>query len=193
MAMESDSVPAANPSFKVVLLGDTCVGKSAIARRQCYDEFTLNMISTCGTAHFKTTVHADNKEVELRIWDTGGQEQFCALVPLYTRQARAGIIVASVVDAVSIENAQVWKERLHAAEPDAFFVLAINKMDLAQAGDAERIRAKLDPDKFPRILFMSAKTGDGVRDMFNLVGESVATLKDGAGVEPAKGQKSGCC
>jgi small GTP-binding protein len=196
--MATDRNPAllTNPSFKVVLLGDTGVGKSAIVRRQCYDDFTISMTPTLGASHFKVAIRLGNEVVDLRLWDTGGQEQYSALVPVYTRQAHAAIIVASFVDSVSVQNIDVWEQRLRATEERAFVVVAINKMDLAERGDTERIREMLRTDKFPHVLFISAKTGDGVREMFTLVAELVAqanVIADGVNVDQANPRKEGCC
>jgi small GTP-binding protein len=183
------------PSFKIVLLGDSGVGKSAIARRQCYDEFQIRMVSTMGASHFRTTVPAAGEPVDLRVWDTGGQEQFAPLVPVYVRQAHAAIIVASVVESVSIQNIDTWKERLQATEPRALVVVAINKMDLASPGDGDRIREELG-SSFEHIIFVSAKTGDGIGDMFKLIAEHVIRIdvvEDAGHLVEAGGQKAGCC
>ena len=71
---------------KVILLGDSGVGKSSIAHRYCHDSFSENHDVTIGGAYMQQTITLpDGTEVKLHIWDTGGSERFRTMVSLYYR------------------------------------------------------------------------------------------------------------
>lgn len=92
------------PSFKVVLLGDAKVGKSSIvscfASRSFYPEYE----ATIGAYFLKKKLNINNKDVELLIWDTGGQERFLPLIPIYFRSADCCILVYDVTNQKSFEK-----------------------------------------------------------------------------------------
>lgn len=73
---------------KVILLGDSGVGKSSLAQRYCHDQFSDNHDVTIGSAYMQQTVTLeDQAEVKLHIWDTGGSERFRTMVSLYYRDS----------------------------------------------------------------------------------------------------------
>ena len=77
---------------KIVLLGDSGVGKSSIANRFCRNTFTEAYDVTIGGAYMQQTVNVDGTVVKLHIWDTGGSDRFRSLVSMYYRDAVAAII-----------------------------------------------------------------------------------------------------
>lgn len=155
------------PSFKLIILGDTGVGKTSLAVRQSRGQFTFQMTPTVGTSHMKTSVQVGEQEVELKIWDTAGQEQFAALVSMYARSAQACIIVGSLTDHVSIENIDTWRDRLHEAGEYPPIIIAINKSDMQEGSPLtpDQIRDDIG-GKYPNLFFVSARTGDGVAELF---------------------------
>lgn len=154
-------------SFKVIILGDTGVGKTSLALRQCRNQFNFHMTPTVGTTHLKTVIRASNKLVELKIWDTAGQEQFASLVSMYARGANVCIIVGSYVDTGSLKNIETWCERLHAAGEFPPIIIAINKIDMEEGSSTtmDEIRERFIK-KFPNFFFVSAKRGDNVNELF---------------------------
>jgi len=87
-------------SFKLVLLGQSQVGKSAIVQRLVKDSFSKVMRSTIGACyHRKTIMLTDtNETVNLEIWDTAGEEKYHSIAPMYYRNAHAAIIVYDITD-----------------------------------------------------------------------------------------------
>lgn len=188
------------PSFKLIILGDSGVGKTSLAVRQCRGQFSFQMTPTVGTSHLKTVVKVANREVELKIWDTAGQEQFASLVSMYARGAQACVIVGSFVDHVSIENIDTWRYRLHDAGEDPPIIVAINKTDMHEGAPStqEEIREALG-DRYPNLFFVSAKTGEGVESLFaSAASEALQRAgkretSTGVDVSETKKDKSSCC
>lgn len=169
-----------NMSFKVILLGDTGVGKTSILLRKMDNSFSFQMAPTVGASHLKSVIQIDGKNsVELKIWDTAGQEQFASLVPMYARNTDVCIIVASITDPASIEHIETWKDRLFAAgeKPPIFY--AINKIDLDypdgnSGGEVQKLKDQLS-QQYQNLFFVSAKTGEEIEALFNSVAVEVYT------------------
>ena len=191
------------PSFKVIVLGDSGVGKTSLANRQSKGQFTIQMTPTIGTSHMKTIVSVTGVDVELKIWDTAGQEQFASLVSMYARGANVCILVASFIDQSSIENLDIWKDRLFAAGENPPIIVAINKVDL-QDGAPMTLESLRDlySEKYPNLFFVSARTGDGVNELFaqvatealkiykNEENKKILNLNENNNIEK---KKNGCC
>ncbi|OHT15232.1 small GTP-binding protein [Tritrichomonas foetus] len=155
------------PSYKMIILGDTGVGKTSLAMRQCRGQFSFQMMPTVGTSHMKTIVNVGGSDIELKIWDTAGQEQFASLVSMYARNSQICLIVASFVDPTSIDNIKIWHDRLLDAGENPPIVVAINKQDMEVGAPMtnDQIRDAIG-EKYANVFFVSAKTGDGVESLF---------------------------
>lgn len=88
--------------FKLVLLGDSAVGKSCLVVRFVRDEFFEFQEPTIGAAFLTQTVSLDDATVKFEIWDTAGQERYRSLAPMYYRGAAAAIVVYDITKKVSI-------------------------------------------------------------------------------------------
>ena len=175
-------------SFKLIVLGDSGVGKTSLSNRQSSGLFTFQMTPTVGTTHMKTIVEVDNQKVELKIWDTAGQEKFASLVSMYARGANVCLLVASFIDPQSIKNLDTWLFRLHEAGEHPPIIVAINKTDILEGAPTtiEDIREEIST-KYPNLFFVSAKTGDGVSELFACAAqEALSASKD---VEPTSKQR----
>ena len=89
---------------KLVLLGDTAVGKSCLVVRFVRDEFFPFQEPTIGAAFLTQTVNVDNVTIKFEIWDTAGQERYRSLAPMYYRGAGAAIVVYDITNRVTIEK-----------------------------------------------------------------------------------------
>lgn len=75
---------------KVVILGESAVGKTSLLHRFCIDEFKYNLNTTLGAGFMSKTIHIGEQPIKFQIWDTAGQEKYRALLPLYYRGNGAG-------------------------------------------------------------------------------------------------------
>uniref|UniRef100_A0A8C7HYK7 RAB5A, member RAS oncogene family, b n=1 Tax=Oncorhynchus kisutch TaxID=8019 RepID=A0A8C7HYK7_ONCKI len=118
--------------FKLVLLGESAVGKSSLVLRFVKGQFHEFQESTIGAAFLTQTVCLDDTTVKFEIWDTAGQERYHSLAPMYYRGAQAAIVVYDITNKESFARAKNWvKELQRQASPNIVIALAGNKADLA--------------------------------------------------------------
>ncbi|KAG0926552.1 hypothetical protein G6F32_013178 [Rhizopus arrhizus] len=120
--------------FKLVLIGDSEVGKSNIMSRFTRNGFDLEFNSTMGIDYESKVLEVDNHIVKAQIWDTSGQERFRSLFPSYCRDAKGVFIVYDITSPSSFENAQRWlRETRKYTDPNAVIMLVGNKADLSES------------------------------------------------------------
>ncbi|KAL0719444.1 hypothetical protein Bca4012_068768 [Brassica carinata] len=117
--------------YKVVLIGDSGVGKSNLLSRFTRNEFSLESKSTIGVEFATRTIHVDDKIVKAQIWDTAGQERYRAITSAYYRGAVGALLVYDVTRHVTFENVERWlKELRDHTDPNIVIMLVGNKADL---------------------------------------------------------------
>lgn len=154
--------------FKLVLLGESAVGKSSLVLRFVKGQFHDYQESTIGAAFLTQTVCLDDTTVKFEIWDTAGQERYHSLTPMYYRGAQAAIVVYDLTNKDSFNRAKAWvRELQRQASPNIVIALAGNKTDLTNKRAVETAEA----DNYATengLLFMetSAKTAMNVSEIF---------------------------
>lgn len=98
--------------FKVVLIGDSAVGKSNLLSRYARNEFNSNSKATIGVEFQTQSMEIDGKEVKAQIWDTAGQERFRAVTSAYYRGAVGALIVYDISRRGTFENVSRWLDEL---------------------------------------------------------------------------------
>ncbi|KAH8377860.1 hypothetical protein KR093_007504 [Drosophila rubida] len=154
--------------FKLVLLGESAVGKSSLVLRFVKGQFHEYQESTIGAAFLTQTICIEDTVVKFEIWDTAGQERYHSLAPMYYRGAQAAIVVYDIQNQDSFQRAKSWVKELHKqASPNIVIALAGNKADLSNIRVVEFDEAKQYAEE-NGLLFMetSAKTGMNVNDIF---------------------------
>mmetsp|Transcript_71276 Transcript_71276/g.82919 ORF Transcript_71276/g.82919 Transcript_71276/m.82919 type:complete len:215 (-) Transcript_71276:48-692(-) len=117
--------------FKIVLIGDSGVGKSNLMSRFTKNEFVLESKATIGVEYATTSLITDNKIIKAQVWDTAGQERYRAITSAYYRGAVGALLVYDITKQSSFENAIKWlKELRDNAEPHIVVILVGNKSDL---------------------------------------------------------------
>ena len=94
--------------FKLVLLGDSAVGKSSLVLRFVRGQFFEYQESTIGAAFLTQTVALNDTTVKFEIWDTAGQERFRSLIPSYIRDSSVAVVVYDVTNQTSFANTVRW-------------------------------------------------------------------------------------
>jgi len=154
--------------FKLVLLGDSAVGKSSLVLRFVRGQFFEYQESTIGAAFLTQTVALNDTTVKFEIWDTAGQERYHSLAPMYYRGAAAAIVVYDITSEESFERAKSWvKELQRQGNPNIVIALAGNKTDLSIKRKVQSEDAQAYVDE-AGIMFMetSAKTASNVNELF---------------------------
>jgi len=116
--------------FKLLLIGDSGVGKSCLLLRFADDTYTESYISTIGVDFKIRTVELDGKTIKLQIWDTAGQERFRTITSSYYRGAHGIIIVYDITDVESFNNVRQWL-----FEIDRFASENVNKLLVGNKSD----------------------------------------------------------
>ncbi|BGP44676.1 Vacuolar protein sorting-associated protein 21 [Rhodotorula kratochvilovae] len=125
--------PARPVQVKLVLLGESAVGKSSVVLRFCQNDFQPNKEPTIGAAFLTQRCRLEDKVIKFEIWDTAGQERFRSLSPMYYRNAQAAVVVYDVTKSASLDQAKTWvKELQRQANPNIVIALAGNKIDLVR-------------------------------------------------------------
>ncbi|KAF4573390.1 GTP-binding protein of the rab/ypt [Pleurotus pulmonarius] len=160
--------------FKLVLLGESAVGKSSLVLRFVKDQFDDYRESTIGAAFLTQTVTLeDQTTVKFEIWDTAGQERYKA--PMYYRNANCAVVVYDITQSASLEKARTWiRELQRQADPSIVIALCGNKTDLAARRQVTEEEAKKYAEEEGLMWAeTSAKTGEGVTEIFTAIAKKL--------------------
>ena len=148
--------------FKILLIGDSGVGKSSLLMRFADDTFSESYISTIGVDFKIRTIDCDKKVIKLQIWDTAGQERFRTITSSYYRGAHGIIMVYDTTDDLSFLNLNAWmNDTQRFGTPGVTRLLLGNKVDMTQKKVVDYTRAKDLADKLG-IPFMETSAKDSI-------------------------------
>ena len=156
-------------SFKIIVIGDSGVGKSCITNKATRNIFEENYNATVGFEYFNFNVRFDDIIVKLQIWDTCGQELYRSLIKNFYRNSSLAIIVYSVDSQDSFNDIEMWLRELRTnSSPDVKVILVGNKIDLESQRkiSKEEGQALADKNKMDKFVETSAKTGFNTQDIF---------------------------
>ncbi|XP_010517866.1 PREDICTED: ras-related protein RABA5c-like [Camelina sativa] len=122
--------------FKIVIIGDSAVGKSNLLTRYARNEFNPNSKATIGVEFQTQSMVIDGKEVKAQIWDTAGQERFRAVTSAYYRGAVGALVVYDITRSSTFENVGRWLDELNTHSDTT-----VAKMLIGNKCDLESIRA----------------------------------------------------
>ncbi|PAA64868.1 hypothetical protein BOX15_Mlig001544g1, partial [Macrostomum lignano] len=163
------SIGADTASFKLVLLGEGCVGKTSLVLRYAEGKFSDKHVTTLQASFLTKRLNLGGTRVTLNIWDTAGQERFHALGPIYYRDSQGALLVYDVSDESSFHKVCSWVKELRKICGDQVCLCIVgNKIDLA-----ERER-RVSPDEVAAFAesvgaahcLTSAKLNRGVEEAF---------------------------
>ncbi|KAI8988740.1 small GTP-binding protein [Pilobolus umbonatus] len=154
--------------FKLLLIGDSGVGKSCLLLRFTDDTYTESYVSTIGVDFKIKTINLDGKSCKLQIWDTAGQERFRTITSSYYRGAQGIIVVYDVTDRKSFKKVKDWlKEIDKHASNDVCRLIVGNKSDMTDERQISFTSAKKWADSIHvPILETSAKNASNVEQVF---------------------------
>ena len=191
--------------YKVLLLGDSTVGKTCFLLRYCDKTFQEAHLSTIGLDYrLKTMTLQNGKNIKLQIWDTAGQDRFRAITKNYYKGANGIILIYDITNLQSYENVKNWIAQIREqANPNVVIYLAGNKIDVVEelrmvkTEDGQKIA---DEFKLP-FYETSAKSGINVNKIFEELVENIDEVY--SKLEPPKNEiknklydgetKKGCC
>ncbi|RVX72891.1 GTP-binding protein ypt1 [Exophiala mesophila] len=193
--------------FKLLLIGDSGVGKSCLLLRFADDTYTESYISTIGVDFKIRTIELDGKTVKLQIWDTAGQERFRTITSSYYRGAHGICVVYDVTDQDSFNNVKQWLQEIDRYATEGVNKLLVgNKSDMSDKKVVEYTVAKEFADSLGiPFLETSAKNASNVEQAFLTMARQIKermgtttvnnkpTVQVGQGQGVQSGSAGGCC
>ncbi|KAH9818789.1 ras family-domain-containing protein [Melampsora americana] len=162
--------------FKLVLLGESAVGKSSLVLRFVQNDFQEYRESTIGAAFLTQTVQLDDQTtIKYEIWDTAGQERYKSLAPMYYRNANCAVVVYDITSSASLEKAKNWiRELQRQADAQIVIALAGNKADLEERRQVSTSDARQFAEEENLLFFeTSAKDATNVHEIFQAIAKKL--------------------
>jgi len=155
-------------SYKVVLLGEGCVGKTSVVIRYVQNSFNDKHITTLQASFLTKKLNIAGKRVELAIWDTAGQERFHALGPIYYRDSNGAVLVYDITDEDSFQKVKNWvKELRKMLGQDIALAIVGNKIDLEKERNVTVAQAEEYAKSVGAVHYQtSAKLNRGIEELF---------------------------
>ena len=169
--------------YKVVLLGNSSVGKTSILYRIKNEKFKEDQDSTIGCEFFAHDVDVGTDKVKLLLWDTAGQEVFRAFTKNFLRGAKLVIIVYDVTSLKSFDDIADWINEVKSAAIESRVIVVGNKADLNNVLDIDPVdilsTLKNYYDNIDYFGTVSSKTGHNISEFFEYVSRSLLNSQDG--------------
>ena len=157
-------------SFKIVLIGESGVGKTSIISQFVNQIFQEDVeSSSSGTFNSKTLIYDNNKVLKLEIWDTAGQEKYRSLASMFYKEASAAILVYDITRKESFEQIQnYWVGQIKENGPtNIILALCANKSDLIDEEKVDEEQARNYAKEINAMFYpTSAKNDSGITDLF---------------------------
>mmetsp|Transcript_19805 Transcript_19805/g.58827 ORF Transcript_19805/g.58827 Transcript_19805/m.58827 type:complete len:214 (-) Transcript_19805:1210-1851(-) len=162
--------------IKLLLIGDSGVGKSCLLLRFSEDSFTSSFITTIGIDFKIKQLLLDDKWVKLQIWDTAGQERFRTITSAYYRGAMGILLVYDITDEASFNNIRSWMKNIEEHASDGVNkILVGNKSDMAEERRAvpASVAQALADEYNIQFFETSAKEDINVEEVFAAIAKDV--------------------
>ena len=184
-------------SFKVVLVGESGVGKTSIITQFIDQTFQEDIQSTTGgTFSTKSVVCDGGKVLKFEIWDTAGQEKYRSLTTMFYKDANAAVMVYDVTRADSFEEIKnYWSNQIKDNSPDNIILaIAANKSDLIEQETVDEGEARNFAKELNAIFVTSAKSSEGINSLFEEIakkysGATNITIKEEEDAEEPQAQE----
>ena len=164
----------------ILLLGDTCVGKTCLISRYANGVFKEEYITTVGVDYVSKQEIINEQNINVKLWDTAGQERFKALTPSYLRGAEGIVLVYDVTNAETFESLKFWIDSLKSSlgEDSLPTIIDGNKVDLDDRDISKEDAKKFAQEHNYKYFETSAKSGVGVDELFREIVNQILEKKD---------------
>ncbi|CAK9108217.1 unnamed protein product [Durusdinium trenchii] len=181
---------------KLLLLGDSAVGKSSLLMRFCESKFDANFVLTIGVDFKWKQVERQQRKLKIQVWDTAGQERFRTITPAYYRAAMGVVICYDITDKASFEHIDYWLQQLEQhGDEGVQRVLVGNKADLEENRKVSKEEGQQLAAQYNMKFFeTSAKSGQDVDEAFLSIADDVvkqrySDVQPNAGMQLKKDKK----
>eukprot|EP01102_Stenamoeba_stenopodia_P005653 TRINITY_DN16398_c0_g1_i1.p1 TRINITY_DN16398_c0_g1~~TRINITY_DN16398_c0_g1_i1.p1 ORF type:complete len:218 (+),score=26.01 TRINITY_DN16398_c0_g1_i1:136-789(+) len=179
----ADGKPEKTFDAKIVLLGNSGVGKTSLVYRYVHGIYQNEQPNTIGASFMTKRMLVDDWKIKLQIWDTAGQERFRCMTPMYYRAAAAAILVYDITEPESFKSVKGWVDELKSNVPDGI-VLAIagHKADLADQRRVSIEEAREYANSIGAIMLeTSALNNTGIENLFVEIARKLLVAQSGIG------------
>ncbi|KAM9987646.1 hypothetical protein ACTFIZ_003013 [Dictyostelium cf. discoideum] len=179
--------------YKVLLIGDSDVGKTSIVKRFSDDTFDEDLLCTIGVEFKMKEVKVDGKKVDLCIWDTAGQEKFRALISSYYRGAHGIILTYDVTKRESFDNLNYWLNEVEnfANRSNLVKLLVGNKIDKENREVTREEGAEFAKKKAMLFIECSAKSKIGIQQAFEELAQKIIEIPQNTSSSQPKQRNTG--
>ncbi|ELP88830.1 hypothetical protein EIN_368780 [Entamoeba invadens IP1] len=191
-------------TFKVLVIGESSVGKTAMMERFCENQFKGDYMSTIGMDFNTKTVTVNGTTCKLKIWDTAGQERFRNVTTSYYRGTQGCLVVYDVCNRGTFEMLDYWIDEYKREQPESEIIIVGNKTDnINERTVTDQQAEQFSKPKGYKSMTCSALNGNNVKEVFEALTTLILQNKtlmdnlpdstdDGVGVNP-EGDKKKCC
>ena len=198
-------------NLKILLVGDSSVGKTTLLLKYVDGKFSDSHITTIGVEYKDKPIILNNRNINLQIWDTSGQERYRSITKNFYRNADGILFVFDVTREDTFAHIKDWLISSDECDKDFKKIIVGNKIDLERVVSKEKIE-NFGKAKNMKCYEVSAKTGEGLDDIFKataeliLEGKSEEEIKEEFIIRPhsnstlskdskkeGQGKKKGCC
>jgi Ras-related protein Rab-1A len=178
--------------FKLLLIGDSGVGKSCLLLQFADQTYNDNYISTIGVDFKIKTINLDAKKVKLQIWDTAGQERFRTITSSYYRGAHGIIVVFDVTEIETFNNVKTWlKEIQQYASENVSILLVGNKCDIVDRRVVEEsVAIEFAKNENIHYIETSAKNATNVNEAFESIAKQIKQQIDANPMVPGQEKRT---
>ena len=186
--------------LKIILVGDSGVGKTCLVNAYFKQPFDKNMIPTIAPAYSCSDITCDDGSViGLQIWDTAGQEKYNSVSRLFYREADFAFVCFETGNDKSLENVQKWADKVKAEEPSCKIAFVMTKIDLfkqdqVQEYEERALQSTLNEIEHEFFMKTSSLKDEGVEELFNkaVLEFLPKNTKEGGKSVSIKQEKKGC-
>ena len=171
--------------FKIIIVGDSSVGKTNILSRYINNEFKHELLDTIGVELNTKYIKIKGKNAKLQIWDTAGQERYHSIITSYYKGSLGCFIVYDITNQQSFDDLDKWFEecKLH-AHKEATIILVGNKCDLEKQ---RKITKQMGEEKAKKLncpfFETSALSNINIEDIFNVINEAIYEKLSNKGID----------
>ena len=161
--------------FKLILVGDSCVGKSNILLKYLKNEFDPNSRATVGVEFGTKNIIIDNKKIKIQIWDTAGEERYRSITSAYYKGAKGAFIVYDITRKSTFDNIDKWISDLKLnGDKNICIIILGNKSDLDDKREVSK-EGGIKKSEMYKTAFMetSALNGDNIEKAFDELIEQI--------------------